>query len=694
MRLLSLRLYNFRQFYGPSPEIRFGVGEKNVTVIHGSNGAGKTALLNAFTWVLFGQFSKGFQFPEQLVNKRAIREAAPGSTVEAWVELLFEDDGRKYLVKRSTEVVKTSNDSDWATRNNRPPTLQWAAQDGSWKNEDKVSDIIGRILPPDLHTYFFFDGERIERIVQPTREEQTEIAKATKKLHGIEILERAENHLNAVRKDLEKELQQIGDPETVRLIERKSEVEENINNLKKKQEELHREVDNHTNIKHELENKLRELEEVRADQLRRDQLNQEKEARQESMKQNRESMASIISSHGYAFFLSKSTNEFRTLIDQLRNRGELPAGIKRQFVADLLNKGTCICDRTLDGNQDAKARAAVEDWMRRGGLAEVEEKAIRMGGEVTKIEQMLPETWDRIKHIQDKDLLDRKELSRVENELDEIKQRLEGSPREEISGLQRRLAESERVIAETSHELVRIDVEIKHLNDDVNELENAILKHQAYEERQRIAQRRVDAALDAKKRVARIRELFEAEFRRELLKKIRTLFHSISYTPYIPDMTEAYSLRLLESAGGTPMPVAASQGESQILSLAFIGSVIEQAREYRRKKDRLPGPDSSNFPLVMDSPFGSLDPIYRHQIAEHLPRLADQIIVLVTRTQWRGEVEQSFASRMGHSYVLTYYSPRDDIQVDSIELNGSTYDLIKRSPNEFEYTEIAEVTNA
>lgn len=694
MRLLSLRLYNFRQFYGQSPEIRFGLGEKNVTVIHGSNGAGKTALLNAFTWVLFGQFSRGFQFPEQLVNKRAIREAKTGTTVEAWVELLFEDDGRKYLVKRSAEVLKESKDSDWATRNTRPPTLQWAAQDGSWKNEDKVSDIIGRILPPDLHTYFFFDGERIERIVQQTREEQTEIANATKKLHGIEILERAETHLNAVRKDLEKELQQIGDPETVRLIERKRESEEKINTLERRQEELHREVDNHTEIKRELENKLRELEEVRADQLRRDQLNQEKEARQDSMKQNRENMTSIISSHGYAFFLSKSTNEFRTLIDQLRNRGELPAGIKRQFVADLLNKGTCICDRTLDGSKDPKARAAVEEWMLRGGLAEVEEKAIRMGGEVTKIEQTLPETWDRIKQVQDKDLLDRKELSRVEDELDEIKQRLEGSPREEISGLQRRLAESERVIAETNRELGRIEFEIRELTKDMNELENAILKHQANEERQRIAQRRVDAALDAKKRIGRIRELFEAEFRRELIKKIRKLFHSISYTPYVPDMTEGYSLRLLESAGGTPLPVAASQGESQILSLAFIGSVIEQAREYRRKKDRLPGPDSSNFPLVMDSPFGSLDPIYRHQIAEHLPRLADQIVVLVTRTQWRGEVEQSLINRVGHSYVLTYYSPRDDMEVDSIELNGSTYDLIKRSPNEFEYTEIVEVTNA
>jgi len=36
----------------------------------------------------------------------------------------------------------------------------------------------------------------------------------------------------------------------------------------------------------------------------------------------------------------------------------------------------------------------------------------------------------------------------------------------------------------------------------------------------------------------------------------------------------------------------------------------------------------------MDSPFGSLDEIYRRQIADN-PKLANQLVILVSKTQWR-----------------------------------------------------------
>jgi DNA sulfur modification protein DndD len=47
MKLMSIRLCNFRQFYGKTPEIFLAFGERNTTIIHGNNGAGKTTLLNA-----------------------------------------------------------------------------------------------------------------------------------------------------------------------------------------------------------------------------------------------------------------------------------------------------------------------------------------------------------------------------------------------------------------------------------------------------------------------------------------------------------------------------------------------------------------------------------------------------------------------------------------------------------------------
>ena len=107
----------------------------------------------------------------------------------------------------------------------------------------------------------------------------------------------------------------------------------------------------------------------------------------------------------------------------------------------------------------------------------------------------------------------------------------------------------------------------------------------------------------------------------------------------------------------------------------------------------LMGPDSSTFPIVMDSPFGSLDEIYRRQIAKTIPKLANQLVVLVTKTQWRGEVAQEMANCIGREYVLAYNSPKPDCEEDAIELGGDRYPLVRQSPNEFEYTEILEVND-
>lgn len=136
--------------------------------------------------------------------------------------------------------------------------------------------------------------------------------------------------------------------------------------------------------------------------------------------------------------------------------------------------------------------------------------------------------------------------------------------------------------------------------------------------------------------------------------------------------------------------VAASTGENQILSLSFISGIIDQVREWSQR-NTLIGIDSSTFPIVMDSPFGSLDAIYRRQVAFFIPQLANQLVLLVTKTQWRGEVEQEIQSYIGQQYVLTYYSPKHDCEKDWLKLDDINYPLVQNSVDNFEYTEIIEI---
>ena len=109
MKLTSIRLCNFRQFYGKTPVIELARGDRNTTIIHGNNGAGKTTLLNAFTWVLYEKFTAAFASPNLLINKRAIAQANFGVSVECWAEIQFEHENKRYQVKRKCYACRDKN---------------------------------------------------------------------------------------------------------------------------------------------------------------------------------------------------------------------------------------------------------------------------------------------------------------------------------------------------------------------------------------------------------------------------------------------------------------------------------------------------------------------------------------------------------------------------------------------------------
>jgi DNA sulfur modification protein DndD len=664
-----------------------------VTVCFGTNGAGKTALLNAFTWTLYGTTTPGFLMPRDIVNKTAIRKARPGEVVEGWVELTFEHLENKYIVRRTKRIRRGESEADVADLGEPTLELRWCGPDGQWKTELAVVDAIGRVLPQDLHTYFFFDGERIERIVRQEEQEKTDIANATKKLFGLEILERGIKHVDGARKALEKELASIGDAKTVTLLEEKASIETFIEQQKLRLEELARNLVGHRKVKEEREKRLRELHAVKEIQLRRDQLNIDRDTRAASLRRVGIDLALLVSRRGYTVFVADACNTYRKLVEAMRQRGELPAGIKKQFVDDLLSRNKCICGRSLGHDDAPDHRASVTEWKEKAGLADVEEKAIRMGGEVKQLELQVSEFWRLLDQYEEKKKADREELARIQEELERISEKLKSGFQEEVSTLERQLSETNAAIEQDLREQGSIGVLIKQKQQRLSEIDSVLAKHQANEARQQLAQRRVAAAKEVLSRLTESKRRFELKFRVDLNKKIKALFDVISYKPYVPEVGEDYSLILRESAGGMPLPVAAGQGESQILSLCFIGAVIALAREYQAKKERLPGPDGSMYPIVMDSPFGSLGGEYRRQIADHITKLADQVVIMVTNTQWRGEVEQSLKEKVGRAYILVYFTTKKDFQRETIEFGNRSYDLIKASPSEFEYTEIEEVAH-
>jgi DNA sulfur modification protein DndD len=684
MKLMSIRLCNFRQFYGKTPEIFIAYGEQNATIIHGNNGAGKTTLLNAFTWALYEKFSAAFASEDQLVNKRAITEARLNDLVESWVEVRFEHNNKRYQAKRLCRAYKTEAGVE---QGKSELYLQIAGDDGRWLLPQQLpEDIIGRILPVTLHQYFFFDGERIEQIVRSDK--KLEIAEATKTLLGVEVLNRSIKHLKEAKKTLEAELAAIGDYETKNLLREQGKLEQESERLSKRQVEIEQELEHQDELKRTIGNRLLELGGAEELQQLRDELEVREKLLREQLKQAQDALKREISTRGYTVLLSEATAEFRAIVDDLRKRGELPVGIKRQFVGDLLKVQRCICGTELI--EGTHTHQQVSAWMDKAGIADVEETAIRMSAQVDEIDKQAPEFWEEVDRQQDNIAKWRVELSGIETQLDDIRKKLRSFPNEDISQLQKRLDETEEKIRDLTLEKGANQQKIERLKIDVESKVKQIAKHKMNENKQALAQRRIAATQDSIERLTEVRIRLDNQFRSSLEKQVQEIFASISFTPYVPKLSDKYELTLVENTAGQETIVAASTGENQILSLSFIGGIIDRVREWIQE-NALMGPDSSTFPIVMDSPFGSLDEIYRRQIAKILPRLANQLVVLVTKTQWRGEVAKEMEDYIGREYVLVYNSPKPECEEDSIELGGDRYPLVRQSPNEFEYTEIVEV---
>ncbi len=244
----------------------------------------------------------------------------------------------------------------------------------------------------------------------------------------------------------------------------------------------------------------------------------------------------------------------------MRQRGELPAGIKKQFVEDLLSRNLCICGRSLGHEDAADARQVVEGWRSRAGLVDVEEKAIRMGGEVRHLELQNTQFWEQLDHFEERRQVDRAELSRIEDDLDKISNELRASGQEELQQLEDRLVATKSDAEKDLREQGNCSGLVKKHETELKELDIKIERHHATEARQQLAQRRLNAAREVIDRIAESKGIFEAKFRVDLTKKVRALFDKISFTPYIPEITEEYALRLRESAGGMPLPVAARSG--------------------------------------------------------------------------------------------------------------------------------------
>ena len=199
MLLKKLSLTNFRPFKGEH-EIEFSVDrEKNVTLVMAENGAGKTTLAQAFQWTLYGK-TDGFK-NKSVLNSVVEKEMLTGSESNVIAKLELEHNDIDYTIIRKQVYKK---DINGIVKPDNPILEIFTKQeDGKTEiiNPLKNLSTIANILPDSLSKYFFFDGERIEKMAGEVNSGKSEEFKtAVQNILGLTALTKAIEHLNPNQK--------------------------------------------------------------------------------------------------------------------------------------------------------------------------------------------------------------------------------------------------------------------------------------------------------------------------------------------------------------------------------------------------------------------------------------------------------------------------------------------------------------
>lgn len=676
MLIESIKITNFRQFYG-SEEIRFSMNpQRNVTVIHGANGSGKTSLLNAFKWCFYGvtDFDTA---NDNILNEAAIQDQEDDGFIDVEIAVKFAHEGKRYEAMR-TERYKRVKGLVAEPAEKSKFALDVTGDDGQTKRSPSPFVELNSILPENLQSYFFFNGERIEKLAGVNQSVQ--IQDAIRKLMGLELVDRGIAHLARLKRQYRKEVKEGVSDEQKELHDLIDAVEDDIERFNGNITGAKRSKEVAVANLLEIESELKKYEKSRDLQDKRDNLDKQIEKNMSEIERVNAQQKRFINESGFLVLSSDLFGKCSNIVEQNRKLGILPYGIKEQFIDDRIRMGKCICGTQII--EDSAEHLCLLDARKHAGSDDLESvytgvSALLRSQEqaVSNFQRNYRESAALLSEIQMENI-------RLRGEADEISAQLTSLDDKEIVRLEteyrkytedRDRASQDEGVAKN----LKIDAEnkLKDYNQQLERINEAVSNQDTATKRMNKTELLQTTLID-------LRGALAGQVREDLSGRVDRTFQSIIRKQVRAIIDDDFKLQVLRKAkDGTEHVVKEqSTGERQVTSLSFIASIIALAKEKHAKKTLFF--QGGLYPLVMDSPFGALDEDYRKKVAANVSDLAEQVIMFVSNSQWKGQVKAACDGKVGKSYQLVYHSPKAD-NVDN--------EYTMQSDNGFEYSTVKEV---
>lgn len=652
MRITSIELDNFGPF-GGTHKVDLASGTAPVTLFHGENMSGKTTLLNAARWCLYG-YAKNRLGGEAPTRDLINYDAQAAGTYRVSVRLTVEDevDGATREIhlrrKRQARSGVDEPDSEKDFEDFKDVDI-----DGQTLAPDKFDDLVVELLPEEISRFFLFDGELLSEYEELVRDVESiqgrKVREAIESILGVPAVVNSRDDIKNVRESTERKYRREASKHEVARVAAENigileEEEESSQADKRDLEETFKRLDRELSG---LDEQLKSFADVKEDALRR------AEAEQRLDDLEREEKETIRRRQGHVGDLWRDALYPRVAaeIERLeKERDVVQAALgetqvlsrRRTDLERALERETCeTCGQSVKEEQKAHIRRELGDLDQQLALLEGRastEKAEELIGTVRALRQTVPagvvqaigELEDRLKEIG-------AERFRLEKRIQSINERIRDVDHTKIAELEAERTRKIEARGQCVQSLEKVEASLEENRRRREQERRTIEEHNVpalayYESQLRVLEgleRVFEGAVD--EYVQQLR----ADVQREATEIFsRLISRKDNYSGLL--INDRFGLSLLDADGRV---VERSAGAEQVVALSLIGALNRLAMK--------------RGPLWMDTPFGRLDRTHRANILEFLPTLADELVLFVHS----GEVDDArdvsvIRDRVGREYTI------------------------------------------
>ena len=659
MIIQGIEMYNFRQYVGKQ-YIEFSTDkDKNVTVLVGVNTSGKTTIIRAFVWCLYGE--NGFDDPV-LLNSDVRSNMHKGDTQTTYVAVSFIHDNMQYVLKRSYTYVcsdrKAEGDEVIVTLNKKPDedlTLEYLLKDGQTKTKverNNIRESIDRVLPADLSDYFFFGGERISGIAN-----RTDLSKAVRGLMRLDILEHSRDHLQAVTKVFNGMIDTSGNAAAEK-------ARDSLETFKKKKEVLNEDLQNAEKERDYWYGKEREystelsksnVEQTRKAKRERDRIESTLKRERERLEASKKAMIAAFNTRPYAFFGMPAIKKSLEMLEAVKDATESVPAMEQESIDYLIKRGVCICGtslipHTVPYNLVMAERKKLPPEQIGTVVNNYKNKA---EGYLAGSESYCDGVSNKFKDYRDT----LRSIGQLQDDLEAVSAQIIDDS--DAKAIEEKRREASTKYKEALDDYNQIVAGIGSCDANIKNCESIIEKYAKSSSKNAKVARYIAYAETVLEWLTQTYQSKEVIVREELQKRVNDNFARMYHGERSIIIDDKYRVKYSD------ITTEESDGLKAVKSFAFIAALVSMAKD--KILDDSEMKLGQVYPLIMDAPFSNVDEIHINNICQILPKTANQVIMAVMQKDWE------YAAKNLDKYVGISYSILKDRDSEGNEIETSTH---------------------